>query len=63
MPRGIYITAKDLQTLEDCTESYAYRLLTVIRDALSKPKGKKITLKEYAQYRGIDVSEVTEALK
>lgn len=63
MPRGIFLTGKDVMILEACSTNMAYRILTTIRDALGKPTGTKITLKEYASYRGIDVAEVKEALK
>ncbi len=63
MARGIFITAKDLRVLEEITGSYAYKLLQTIRDSMGKEKTSKVTLKEYAKYRGIHINEVKEALK
>jgi hypothetical protein len=63
MPRGIFITGKDIMQLEAVASSSAFRLMQTIRDALGKQKGTKITLNEYAKYRGVELAEIKQALQ
>jgi hypothetical protein len=62
MAKGIFLTAKDLMTLEGVNSVNAWRSLRTIKDSMGKTENQKVTMKEYAKYRGIDEAEVKQAL-
>jgi len=62
MPAGIFLKPKDIQVLNEVTYDVARKIYNNVRDGLGKPKGKKITPEEYAQFEMIDVTIVKQAL-
>lgn len=50
---SIFISAKDIMVLNDCSESTAKREHRTIRDTLGIKHGK-LTVKQYADYWSID---------
>jgi hypothetical protein len=63
MPKGIFLTMKDLAKLEGyANERVGWRLMRTLRDVFQKKEGQKITLQEYASYRGVDYSEISKTL-
>ena len=57
--QGIFVTVKDLQIINDCSYSTAYRKYQVIKDAFNKEKHQKITINELCDYLGITHNELT----
>lgn len=58
---GIFITAKEIQLLNGCHIRTAYSHHKYVRDALNI-KGKKLTIKQYCEYEGIDLNEAITLL-
>ncbi len=63
MTRGIFLTVKDLMRLTGSNSYEATRQLhKTIRNNIVKNK-RKLTIKEYCKFEGIDYQEVMEFLK
>jgi len=59
---GIYITVKELMLITGKTNyKSAHREHIAIRDAIAAKK-RKLTIKEYCQYEGVEEKEITEVL-
>jgi hypothetical protein len=60
---GIFLTVKDLMLLTgSCSYQSCSRLHRTIRDAIAANK-RKITIREYCNYEGIDYTEIWEFLR
>lgn len=62
MPKGLYLTSKDVSILEGVQISNAWRSLQAIKDSLGKDKSQRVTIEEYAKYRGVSVEEVNKKI-
>ncbi|MEI6122272.1 MAG: hypothetical protein WCQ95_01455 [Bacteroidota bacterium] len=60
--KRILITVKDIQILTGLSYQSAYRAMQHLRDALSKQKHQKVTIKEYTDYNGLKIDEVADVL-
>ena len=58
---GIFITPKEISLLNGCHIRTAYDHHKDARDSLNI-KGKKLTVKQYCEYEGIDLDEAIEML-
>ncbi len=52
----------DVIILTDKSESYARKEIQKLKKALNKEKHQKVTIKEYCQYYGFNLEEVTRVL-
>jgi hypothetical protein len=63
MEFGLFISAKEIQKLEKCSEQNAKRLLAHIKAIFNKiGKKHRLTYHEYASFRMIDVTLVFQKL-
>ena len=62
VPTRICIYAKDVVNLTGRKERAAWKLLSQIRKKYKKNKGQFITIREFAEFTGIDVEEIRRAL-
>jgi len=62
MSERLFICLKDLQILYGVNKSTACKKLKIIRDTLNKTKIQKVTFNELANYEGVDVSEIRNAI-
>ena len=58
---GIFITAKEIQLMIGCHLRTAYTKHKFIREMLEM-KGKRLTVRQYCEFEGIDQDEVIELL-
>ena len=58
---GIFITTKDIMVLNDCCINTARKEHLMIRDAMEIKHGK-LTVKQYADYWGIDLELVIQKI-
>ena len=58
---GIFISAKEISLINGCHIRTAYEHLKIIRDVLCI-RGKKLTVKQYCTYEGIELDTVIELL-
>ena len=61
MKGGMFISNKDIQLIENCSERTAQRIRNKIKRHFNK-EGSKITIQEYAEFNEISKEEVTEFL-
>jgi hypothetical protein len=54
----LFLTAKDIQCLQQCSYSTALRVIQRIRIVQDKVPPQRITLSDYAVYTGVSVEEV-----
>jgi len=62
MKGGMFISNKDIQLLENCSERTAQRVRSKIKKHFNK-EGSKITIQEYSEFYEISKEEVTEFLR
>ena len=62
MRTGLFLHSKDICILEDCQRHWGWRVLQSIKDSLGKAKHQKVSIAEYAHYRGVAVEEVKKVL-
>jgi hypothetical protein len=58
----IVMYPSDVIILTDKSESYARKEIQKLKKALNKEKHQKVTIKEYCQYYGFNLEEVTRVL-
>ncbi|MBS1667817.1 MAG: hypothetical protein JST58_10610 [Bacteroidetes bacterium] len=59
IPKRIVIYAKDITNITGRKERTARKLLALIRKKYKKKKGDFITVKEFCEYTGIGIEQVT----
>jgi len=62
MKGGMFISNKDIQLIENCSERTAQRVRSKIKKHYNK-KGSKVTIQEYAEFYEISKEEITEFLR
>lgn len=62
MIKRLFLRPGDVMQLEDCSKDTATRVFKTLRDCLGKKGHQKISIKEYADYHGIDERTVRDAL-
>jgi hypothetical protein len=60
---SLFISAKDVSKICNCTERTSYKLLRTIKDSLSKQKHQKVTWEEFAIYEGVPLDLIEKYLK
>jgi hypothetical protein len=63
MNKRLAITAKDIAIVTGKHVSSSYRLINSIKDALNKKPHQILTLREFCNYEGLELSEVYEIIK
>lgn len=58
MKKRICIYAKDIQHITGRSERYAYRILAEIRKMKNKEKRHFVTVREFAEFVGIDQEDI-----
>jgi len=61
MPKGIFITLKDIQAICGVTQSMAEKKMRTYKDILSKKK--RITIKDFCSLEEITTDEFNQALE
>lgn len=62
-PTRLVINTTDIMQINSCSDSTASRKMQQIKDAKGKQAHQEVTIKEYAEYYGLDYKEVCEFLK
>ena len=51
--RGIFLTIKDVQLIENCSKTTAWKRIQTLKDIFDKKSHQKVTIDEYCNYEGI----------
>ena len=60
MKKRICIYAKDIQLITGRSERYAYKIIAKIKRVNGKRNDQLITIKEFAEFSGIDEQQIRE---